>query len=883
MATKKTGTKAEPKIEPKTEVATGAQMKPSALRVFFQSFVSLFYTSPKAPFSNTVFTDGNKREIARYKKYYKKLQLKDSKKKTKSEHARFNTSITTGLKDDDVKARVKQGLINYTQRGSTKTVGRILFTNIFTWFNLICFVSVGLLVWVEQYTSCFFIVITAINILIGIIQELKAKYTIEKLSLISQSKAKVIRNGERKDIVLDDVVVDDILVLSNGQQIPADSIVVDGMIEVNESLLTGESIPIQKGKGATVYAGSFVVSGTCLVRVEKVSSGNYVQKLAKGATRYVRPKSELLSSLSVMIKTISFAMVVLCTSYIVRQVVGGTSTDRSETIAYAIGAVIGMIPSGMFLLTSLALAVGVINLAKSRTLVQELYCIEMLARVDTLCLDKTGTITNGTMKVCDVVEVKNSSNYTIREIIASMSFALNDNNQTAIAIQDHFGSQMILRAKKTLPFSSSRKLSAVSFEEEGTYIIGAPEFILKERNEKVDERVRRFASQGYRVLILARSPQQMKTDVIPTDAKPIAIITLQDQIRTDAPATIAWFKQNGVDVRVISGDNPITVSEVARRAGVAGAEKYISLEGLTPLEVRNIAHDYTVFGRVSPEQKLILIKEFKNAGRTVAMTGDGVNDILALREADCSVAMAAGSEAARNVSHLVLLDNDFASMPKVVAQGRRVVNNIQKTSSIYLFKTLFVILLVTFCIITAEEYPFKPINMFLIESFVIGIPSFALALEINDKKIKGKFLLTVLRNSFAGAIVVIINVIVLYIFKKIGETNANTLFAITNAQFKTLLIFSTTITGVFMLWKIIQPLNLYRTSLMLLITVLIGVVAWYGRGILEIGDVDTNNILLLIILLQASYPLIAFINAILSKIHLDKVPILNKINEKLDR
>jgi len=869
------------------------EKKQSKIKKFLVYLAEMFLIkSPTAPFSPTVFTDGNKGEIKRFKRHYKKLQKrKESQTKNKPvQHiVRHKPTTATGLTDEQVKSRVKQGLTNYTQRGSTKSVGRILFTNIFTWFNLICFISFGLLIWVGEYTSTFFMVIMSFNAIIGIYQELRAKFTIEKLSLISQVKAKVIRNGERFDIALDDVVLDDILLLSNGQQIPADSIVIDGMIEVNESLLTGESVPIQKGKNSMVLAGSFVVSGTCMVRVEKVSSESYVRTLAKGATRYVRPKSELLGSLRLLIKIISVIMVVLASAYVLRQVLGGVPPEyegdpngwRTVTITKAIGAIIGLIPAGMFLLTSLTLFVGVVNLAKAKTLVQELYCIEMLARVDTLCLDKTGTITNGTMKVCDIVEVKNTSNYTIREIIASMSFALNDNNQTAIAIQDHFGSQMILRAKTTLPFSSSRKLSAVTFEDEGTFILGAPEFILKEKNDKVEERIKRFASQGYRVLILARSASQMKGDKIPTDAKPVAIITLQDQIRSDAPATIAWFKQNGVDVRVISGDNPITVSEVARRAGVAGAEKFISLEGMSPIEVRNIANEYTVFGRVTPEQKLILVRELKNAGRTVAMTGDGVNDILALREADCSIAMAAGSEAARNVSHLVLLDNDFSSMPKVVAQGRRVINNVQKTSSIYLFKTLFVMLLVTFCIFTKEIYPFKPINMLLIEFFVIGVPSFALALEFNDQRIKGKFLLNVLRKSFAGALVVLINVIVLYIFREIKVPG---MFNIaTNNQFTTMLIFSTTITGVFMLWKIVQPLNFYRTSLMIVMTVLIGIVAYFGRNLLEIGNIDPENILLLIILLQASYPMIAFVDMILSRIRIDRVPILNKINEKLDR
>ena len=841
-------------------------------------------------FSLTPFTDGKQTEINRYKRYFAKLNKRSID--APSRQARFKPNTSQGLNDDQVQKRINAGQVNYTQRGSTKTIGRILFTNIFTWFNLVCFISFGLLIWVERYESTFFMAIVFVNVLIGIIQELRAKFTIEKLSLLTQSKAKVVRGGEHVELVIDDIVLDDILVLSNGQQIPADAILLDGYIEVNESLLTGESVPIQKTKGCTVLAGSFVVSGTCHARVEKIGNKNYVQTLAQGASKYVRPKSELLGSLRLLIKIISVLMEILGAAYIARQAIGGFESGREDTVAATVGAVVGMIPIGMFLLTSLALAVGVINLAKSRTLVQELYCIEMLARVDTLCLDKTGTITNGTMKVCDVVEIKNQSNYTLREIIASMSFALNDNNQTAIALKDHFGSQMVLKSTHLLPFSSSRKLSAVSFLDEGTYIIGAPEYILKERNERVEERVKRFASQGYRVLILARSSGQIKDGVIGGEAKPVAIITLQDQIRSDAHETIDWFKQNGVDVRVISGDNPITVSEVARRAGVHGAEKFISLEGLSSQEVRNAAKDYTVFGRVSPEQKLILVQELKRLGRTVAMTGDGVNDILALREADCSIAMAAGSEAARNVSHLVLLDNNFASMPKVVAQGRRVINNIQRTSSIYLFKTLFVMMLVVFSIFSGIQYPFEPIHMMLLEFFVIGIPSFAIALEINDNKIKGKFLLGVLRNACAGAVVVIINVMVLWFFS-IGDN----LFPISMerpldaygeptgqaSEFTTLLIFSITITGLFMLWKIVQPLNLYRTTLMLMMTVLIGIVAYFGQGFLGLAEVTTNQVLLLIIILQASYPLIAFIEAVLRRVRIDRIPILKKIEETLDR
>ena len=826
-------------------------------------------------FISTIFTDGKKSEINRYRKYIAKLQKHnqlDSAKVT-----RYKPTIVNGLSEEQVSERINAGYSNYTHRGSTKTYSRILFTNFFTAFNIICIIAAGLVIWAGLYWSTSFLAIMLANLLIGIIQEIKAKRIIEKLSLVASSKVKAIRTGEKCEILIDDVVLDDVIILSTGQQIPADSVVMDGMIEANESLLTGESAPITKQKGDKVLAGSFVVSGTCMVQVHKVGKENYVQNLAQGATRYVRPKSELLNSLRLLIKILSVIMLALFTMYVIRQVTGSEGINRS-TIGNAVGMIIGMLPAGMFLLTSLVLTVGVINLAKSRTLVQELYCIEMLARADTLCLDKTGTITNGTMKVCDIIEVKNSSSYTIREIITSMVFALDDNNQTSIALQDHFGSQMILKATNMLPFSSSRKMSAVSFEEEGTYFLGAPEFILKEKNERVEERIKRFASQGLRVLMLARAQGQIKNGKIPEGAKPVAIITLQDQIRKEAPETIAWFRNNGVDIRVISGDNPMTVSEVAKRAGVAGAEKFISLEGMSPIEVRNVARDYTVFGRVSPEQKLILVKEFKNQGRTVAMTGDGVNDILALREADCSIAMAAGAEAARNVSHLVLLDSNFASMPKVVAQGRRAVNNVQRTSSIFLFKSLFVMLISCFVIITGEIYPFIPQNMILIEFFVIGVPSFLLALEINDSKLKGRFMPTVLRAAFAGGLVILINVIVLYMCMKIGNA-----FTISADEFRTMLIYSTTITGLFMLWKVVLPLNLFRAVLMVVMTVLIGIAAYFGGSIVGVGTISAMNIMLLIIILLISYPMIAFINGILSKIRIDHIPIINKLTEKMDK
>ena len=874
---------AEVKKEVKQEVKPEVKQEVKQVTSVFEKLTD----AKKLEFSNTVFTDRDRSEITRLKKHVDKIRKINTRGKKKlPKPARYNVNAAKGLSNEQVSERVACGQINYTKRGSTKTIGRILFTNIVTFFNILVFTVAGFLVaFTDSYTDLFFLLILIMNISIGIFQEIRAKFTIERLSLIAQSKVTVVRNGEQIMISADDVVLDDVIVLVNGQQIQADSIVLDGVIEVNESLLTGESNPIQKSKGDRILAGSFVVSGVCSARVDKVGPENYVQTIARGATKYVRPKSELLIALRRIITTIGIIIVPITALLITTQFIGepngngnGTHTDMqriTSIVRTSAGAIVGLIPMGMFLLTSLALAVGVINLGRSNTLVQELYCIEMLARVDTLCLDKTGTITDGSMKVCDVVEVKNTSQYTIREIVASMLWALDENNQTAIALCNHFDRNGIIKAVKTLPFSSSRKLSAVSFENEGTYIIGAPEFILKEAHDKVDEKVARFASQGYRVLLLARASGVIKDGKLPDGVKPVAIITIQDHIRKEAPETIKWFRDLGVDVRVISGDNPITVSEVARRAGILNAEKYISLEGMSPNEVRATVSDYTVFGRVSPEQKLILVKELKNQGRTVAMTGDGVNDILALREADCSIAMATGSEAARNVSHLVLLDSNFASMPKVVLEGRRVVNNVQKSSSLFLFKTISVLMLIIFALVSSQDYLFHTSDMLMLEVFIIGIPSFFLALEVNNQLIKGKFIFNILRNAFAGAFVAVLGIIVLYSFMHFE------LFSIDEDSFKTMSIFVIVGVGMMFLFRLIKPINIYRGILFsVMLALVIVFVFWFNglsifisenspHGISSIVNLGVQNSLLTIVVLLTAYPVIGFINDLLAKVRLE--------------
>lgn len=577
----------------------------------------------------------------------------------------------------------------------------------------------------------------------GIIQEIRAKKKIDRLSILSSPTARVIRDRKKREIPISEIVLDDILLLGAGQQVPADCIMLDGAAELNESLLTGESVPVKKENGETLYAGSFVASGHCAVRVDKIGEDTYISKLTARAKKYKRPNSEIMNSINLFIKVIGFIIIPIAIFMFLTNFknLGGSWADiragggffatlfsnnptLNDTIQKTCSVVIGMIPSGLLLLTTVALSVGMIRLAKYNTLVQDMYSLEMLARVNVLCLDKTGTITDGRMKVSDCVLLNNATEYSVDDILGSMLASLKDNNQTSIALYERFGHSSALQASAILPFSSARKLSAVTFGEAGTFAMGAPEFVLKPMPIRVEKIVKQYAQMGLRVLVLAHSPAQIQGDKLPTVFRPIAIITLSDNIRPDAIETIKWFRENDVAVKVISGDNPVTVSEVARRAGIKNASQFLSLEGLSDIEVENAANQYTVFGRVTPEQKAILIRSIKKAGNTVAMTGDGVNDILAMKEADCAVSVASGSDAARNVSNLVLQDNNFGSMPKIVNEGRRVINNIKDSASLYIMKTLLTMLLALVCIFTGSAYFFTTNNMLMFEVLISSDPLF---------------------------------------------------------------------------------------------------------------------------------------------------------------
>ena len=785
-------------------------------------------------FSSRLFDRGTPAEqLAKKKRKQLMKKFRRAKKiPSSSEVERFIVDPDKGLSEKQVETRFNQFLFNDVNQKYSKSYRSIFFGNICTIFNLLCvIVAVALVIAQAPITQFLFAVIFLVNLVIGIVQEILAKKQIDKLSVLISATAKVMRNGQKKEIPIQDIVVDDIIVLETGQQIPADCILVDGNVEVNESLLTGESVPVKKAEGDVLYAGSFISSGSCRVRAEKVGKATYLNNLTSKAKKYKKPKSEILNSIRLFVRVIGVMIPFVAAAMFWRNW-EQTGHDLSLSIQYTGSIIIGMIPSGLLLLTSLAMAIGVRRLAKKQTLVQDLYSLEMLARVDTLCLDKTGTITDGRMTVNDCMLLNNCVDYTIDEVMGCMLASLEDNNQTSIALFNRFGHSSVMQPTQTLPFSSKRKLSAVTFQGVGTFVMGAPEFVLRPMPMKIEKIVKQYAQSGFRVLVVAFSPNPLAGDRVPSVLRPMAIITLVDNIREDAIETIKWFRENDVNIKIISGDNPVTVAEVARRVGVKDANKYISLDGLTDIEVETVANEYTVFGRVTPEQKAVLVRTIKKQGKTVAMTGDGVNDILALKEADCAISVASGSEAARNVSHIVLMDNNFLNLPNVVFEGRRVINNIKNSASLYLMKTLFITVLAIICFAMNHKYFFTTDNMLIFEMLVAALPSFVISLQPNNNRVKGKFLLYILSRSIPSALTLIFCVMTMFLGIRftprgqLGEldviyqngvlymnptTQGVEITANAVTMTNPLMMLAMTLGGMVVLFKIMQPLNWLRT------------------------------------------------------------------------
>ena len=687
---------------------------------------------------------------------------------------RLNPTIKEGLSNKQVKKRIEEGNYNIEIKNSSKTIKEIVISNIFTFFNLLNLVLAVLIIFVRSYKNALFMGIIIINTLIGIIQEIRAKKTIDKLSLVSASSIKVIRESKEVEIGINDIVLDDVILFYPGNEIPVDGIVLEGEVEVNESLLTGEPDGIIKKEGDILLSGSFIMAGNCHAKADKVGINSYAAQITTDVKKRKKINSELMNSLNKIIKYVTIVIVPIGLVLFIKEIYFFKSGLKPAIIS-TVAALIGMIPQGLFLITSVALAVSVIRLGKSKILVQELYCIETLARVDVLCLDKTGTITEGIMQVKEVVpfDSKNSIE-NIREIASNIINSLNDNNSTFKAMKNYFTENSSWVPINKVPFSSARKWSGVTFKDYGSYVIGAPEFVLNNNYEVIKDKVEAYSLKGDRVLLLAKVNQELGNGKLNGDIENIALIIIEDKIRENANETFGFFHQQGVSIKVISGDSPVTVSEIAKKVGVIDAHKYIDASTLkTEEDIEKAVLNYTIFGRVKPNQKRQIIKALQMQGHTVAMTGDGVNDVLALKDSDCSIAMASGSDAARRISQLVLTDSNFKSVPKVVMEGRRVINNIERNASLFLVKTIYSFLLSILFLFIPYNYPFEPIQLTLISALTIGIPSFFLTFETNNNIIKKGFLKNIIRRASIGALTIVFNIVAVLIISYKIKLGAN--------------------------------------------------------------------------------------------------------------
>lgn len=669
---------------------------------------------------------------------------------------RYRPSLEKGLNDEQVAERIASKLTNSSKKAVGKSTWEIIQSDVFSFFNVLLFIIAGFLIWAGQWKKMFFLVVLLCNMTISLIQDFKAKRLLEKMSLMTQPVARILRNGEIKEMSVNDIVLDDIIYLSSGDQIPADGVIKEGVLYVNEALLTGESHLIVKNPGDRLLSGSFVTSGNAKVSIDVVGRETFAASLQSKANEFRRSPSQILKSLKLLfrflaITVILFAIATLALYYTQGSLSGVENVKKS--IVPISGSMIGMIPCGLYLLTSVTLAKAVITLSKKNAQVQDLYSVEMLARVNVLCVDKTGTITDGTMNVSDVISLRaNVNSVDIKQIACNIVHATKDNNSTSKAIKKSFGFKSSAISVKALPFMSENKYSAASFKGGETFVMGAIEYLKLQDRQLVISKAHEYTSKGYRVVVVGQC-LGIEKDKIYGEVTPLGLLVIKDHIKEDAIKTFKWFADNNVDIVVISGDNAETVSEVAKSAGIKDAHKFISIEGMSEQKLKSIVCKYKVFGRVNPEQKEIIVQTLKELGKTVAMTGDGVNDILALKRADCSIAMASGSDAARSVSHIVLMDNNFSSLPNVVAEGRRVINNIQRTASLFLTKTLFAI---TFSFVfllvsvisknSSIRYPFASNNFYLWEMPCIGIAAFFIALEPNNEQIKGNFLRTTFKK-----------------------------------------------------------------------------------------------------------------------------------------
>lgn len=758
----------------------------------------------------------------------------------------LNADVSYGLTPEDVRIRQQNGLCNITPASNTKTEKQIVKENVFTFFNLIFLVLAAALLVVGSFKNMTFLVIAIANTVIGIFQELRAKRAVDDLTLVAAGTLRTIRAGQRVAVRTDQLVRDDIVEFAAGDQICADAVVREGQMQVNESLLTGEADAIVKNPGDGLKSGSFVVSGHCRAQLTHVGAESYAARLAAEARRDVRStKSEMMKSLTRLITVVGIVLVPMGVVLFLRQM---QTLALRDSIEATVAALIGMIPEGLYLLTSVAIAVSCLKLSRSRVLVQDMNCIETLAHVDVLCVDKTGTITEPEMEVTDIYPMQSEqfSYEDIESILAAFYYGEEPDNETARAMGAQFSRETEWRAVKRVPFSSSTKFSAADFGEHGRFVVGAPEFVLGKRYELVRESAEPWSSKGCRVLLLASYGATLDGKLEPELVTPIALIFLTNLVRPDAPATFQYFASQGVSIRVISGDNPITVSEVAARAGIENAGRYVDATTLiTEEDYLDAVERYTVFGRVTPEQKRALVRAFHAKGHTVGMTGDGVNDVLALKEADCGVAMASGSQAASQVSQIVLLDSQFSAMPHIVAEGRRVINNIQRAASLFLVKNIFSFVLTLLLLFIDLPYPMQAIQLSLISTLTIGVPSFFLALEPNYARVEGKFMRNVIRRAMPGGLTNVILVMMAGLCMRV--------FELPESDLNTMAVWIVATVGFVTLYHVSRPFTKLRVAV--LVTMLAGMllcllVPWLS-AFFELSQVSSRSILIFALLMTS--------------------------------
>ncbi|MCU6692396.1 cation-translocating P-type ATPase [Hoministercoradaptatus ammoniilyticus] len=789
--------------------------------------------------------------------------------------ARIETTADTGLTQAQVKERMEKGWSNAPVDSPSKTTKEIIISNVFTYFNLIFLVIAVLLLLVGAFRDLTFLPVIICNTLIGIIQEIRSKKVLDKLSVLNAPKATVMREGKLQTIPAEKAVLDDVVKFQAGNQICADATVIDGEVQVNESLLTGESDEITKKPGDTLMSGSFVVSGSCLGRLEQVGADSYISKLTLEAKATKEgEQSEMIRSLDKLVQIVGFLIIPIGIVLFGQQYLLGDSSIKTSMQAM-VAAIIGMIPEGLYLLASVALVVSVMRLATKKVLVHDMKCIETLARVNVLCVDKTGTITENTMKVHDVVSLEPYEKEELpplKELLGDFAHAMSKDNITMAAMQEYFTQGSGQVATSVTSFSSAFKYSSVTFHTT-SYVLGAPEFVLRDDYEIYKETIESYGSEGYRVLVFGRYEGTPDGKALTEAVVPYGLVLLANPIRKEAWETFQYFADQGVDIKVISGDNPVTVSKVASQAGIANADNYIDASQLkTPDDIKRAVLKYTVFGRVTPDQKRQFVRALKEAGKTVAMTGDGVNDVLALKDADCSIAMASGSDAAAQASQLVLLESNFSCMPSVVLEGRRVVNNIERSASLFLVKNIFSFLLSLFSMAFMITYPLEPSQISMVAMFTIGIPAFLLAMEPNKKMIEGHFLTNVLLKALPAGLTDVLIVGFLTVF---GQT-----FGMSNEEISTAATLLLAIVGLMILFKISKPMNVFRWIVWSAMVAGLLFCVIFLKNLFGIGVMTRKCCMTLIVFAVATEPLLRYISQIVAGI---RKRVLRRREKRLDK